>query len=533
VRRSAILSAIALGTIGLACEQEPPLATEWVYESAQVDVFVEPGMAFCRGDGASMDAHVLALADELEVDLPERIPVWVVGDDRGAEIEEWCSGMQYTTGCFRDSMIMSMVATVPHELNHAVFNQLNPEVHWISRFWAEAYAVAGETQSSAFSPSVELLHGQSEFAAYELSGHFLRWLRVTYGVEMLADFYASLERGWAREDVDTAFADIFGSSYEQLIARYELEAEVLYPGFRWCEDAEVIEVPIGETQVTLRADCEAPDTHAFHNNSPLEAMHVRRILRLHERSDLHIEYSSPARILRVHPCFDESGIGWSDPRADWNAWYNYAGRGVPKMDVVSQRDKVAAGDNLFAFAVPLGAPVELELVITATPTHKFDGEPPPDGQFLLALSTDASSELPMQFILTVTNEGGEHDWQPSFTLQPLALDVGSQIEPREPVGRALLGSDVNVAKTWSSFGLRFEASLDETKLPGAANAVDGADINFPGGRLFGNFMNPDALCGTLETGPAAHGGTFAAIRVDDNSPAALPRQFPSSCEELR
>jgi hypothetical protein len=525
VRYSNVLPVVALGAALLACEHEPPLATEWVYESAQLDVFIEPDMPFCRGDGARMDAHVLALSEELEVEPPEKVPVFLVGDDRSELIDRWCNDSQNAMGgCFNhDQMILSMVWALPHELNHAVFHQLNPEVHGISRFWSEAFAVGWETHGShPFSSSGEILDGQSEQAAYELSAHFVRWLRATRGSAALADFYVSLERGWARADVDVAVADVFGATYQQLLEQYQSDSADRYPGYRWCEDAEVIDVPIGETEVTLRADCDASDTHTFHD-SPVEAMHVRRILRLGERSDLHIEYSSPARILRVHPCFDESGIRGSDPRLDGHAWYSYTGSGVPSMAVASERQKVAAGDNLFAFAVPLGAPVELELVITATPSHQFDGEPPPDGQFLLALNSERSPGaeesgapakgqvdpgLPMQFILTVDNEGGDHAWEPSFTLQPLD-------ESREPVGEPLTTRDVNVGNAWFGSGLMLEAWIDE------------------GGHLFGNFTGPDALCGTLAAeSDLAQGGTFAAIRVEDISPSALPPQFPTSCDEL-
>jgi hypothetical protein len=486
------LPVVALGAALLACGPEQPdveLTNELVYESDRVKVFVEAGTPFCRGDGARMDAHIEALAQDFGVAPPEQVPVWVVGD------------------------------AIDHELNHAVFERLEPDAEQVSKFWFEAYASAWETDFSEYPYYTGGLEEQAEHAASEQARHFIRWLQATHGTAALADFYASL--------TDQGFADVFGASYEQTFTQFKAEAAKFYPGFRWCEDAELIEVPLGETHVSLRADCDAADTHTF-DDPPIEAMYVRRILRLGDEADLHIEFSSPARIVRVHPCFDGAGLDWDDPRQD-NDWYDYGGSGgVPTMELVSQREQVAAGDNLFAFAVPLGDPVDLELVITATPPSDFEGEPPPAGQFLFALSSDLSPGLPLQFILTVDNPADPYGWLPNFTLQPLSLELGSQTAPREPVGPPLVENGVGVSQ------LYFEFSSDDYTIPGAANPNDGTDVAWLGSYVYGNFVGPDAICGGIEAGSWFDliGGTFAAIRVDDTSPAALPQQFPSSCDEL-
>lgn len=526
-----LLLASILGATGIGCE--PPLATELVYESDRVSVFVEPDAPFCRGDGARMDAHIEALSASLGIDPPERIEVAVVGDGRRERIAKWCYGDDHHDalgGCLAAKWgIMSDIGSLPHELNHAVFKRLNPDAPHAATFWAEAYASAWETHSTEFSPPTSGLVGQTRAAAYDEADHLIRWLQHTHGTAALADFYASLERDWKREDVDAAFAAVFGASYEEILAQYQSDAPRVYSGFGWCDEAEVIEVAFGETHLHLSFDCEAADTYALANPA-IEAMFVRRILRLPDRSDLRIEYSSPARLLRVHPCFDEFVHGY-DPRT----WYDDDRGGVLPIADHSTRENVSAGDNEFAFAVPLGAPVELDLVIHATPTFAFEGNPPPDGEFFFVLSSDLTPELPLQFILTIVDEGDLGVWRPRFTLQPLSLDQGSQTQPREPVGQPFDARSVGVPNSWSGGELSFEVSVDATTIPGSANPSGGVDIELPDSFFFGHFSGPNALCGSLEgyadSWVPSVGGSFAAVRMEA-SPVGLLQQFPADCDQL-
>ncbi|NJK32905.1 MAG: hypothetical protein HC927_11140 [Deltaproteobacteria bacterium] len=359
---------VALG----ACSPDPPettpslppeIETAFVYESERVAVFIEPEMPFCRGDGVRMDQHMNRLSAHIGVAPPEQVQVYIVGDDRGAIIADWCSASKDTLGgCVRSGMVMAKIWAIPHELNHVVFHALNSDAQDASRFWFEAYASAYETDETEqyFSGLAE----QSESAAYHVAHHLIRWLEDTYGEAPVVEFYVGLERGWDRSEADAAFAQVFGLSYEEALEKYATEAAVLYPGYGWCDDVEVIDVSLGETHVTLRADCAGDDTYAFADPA-IEAMYVRRVLRLEQHSEVLIETSLPIGILNRHPCFDEPAYSEDDPRL--GMWYRDIAGGIPPMGTPLGPMEMAAGDNLVEFVFLLGEPVEVDLVITADP----------------------------------------------------------------------------------------------------------------------------------------------------------------------
>jgi hypothetical protein len=528
----------------LACSPEepppgdaPPYATELVYESERVRVYVEPDKPFCQGDGAYMDAHIERVAAAIGIAPPEQVGVFVLGDERQDEIADWCSSSR-ATGCFapHSGIVLTQVSSLTHELDHAVFEALNGDVH--SRFWLEAVACAFEDGASKFGSYTDGLLEQSSYFAYEDGDHLLRFLQATYGTAALANFYVSIEPDWQREDIDAAFAEAFGVSYEQLIDQYERDAAYLYPGFGACADGEVVDVPIGETQLALSLDCDAADTHTFVGEA-IDAMYVRRRLRVPELVDLRIEYSSPGKLVQLRPCYDEPiAQNEHDSRLYSDAWFSWRGDKPPTMGLLSHQDAVPAGTHEFSFAVARGEAVELELTIKATPTPEFEGVPPPNGEFLLALRIDETG-LPLQFILTVINQAEPGSFAPRMTLQPLQLALGSITQPRDAISPTSSTTDVNHPYEWRGDELPLEVSYDDVTIPGAANPNDGTDIYLEGAHLFGSFRGPDALCGSLEgyTGAAESwgpdiGGSFAAIRLTDTTAVTLPHVFPSSCDEL-
>ncbi|MFO7565041.1 MAG: hypothetical protein R6X02_20515 [Enhygromyxa sp.] len=369
-----------LATLLVACgADEPPLPsfaeppdieTINVYESTWVEVFAPPGAQFCRGDGAQMDAQVERLSMLLELDpAPQQIPVYVVRNQDADLINEWCFGSlvedRTLGGCFRNWMVVAQPPWVPHELNHAVLHALSPRID--SAFWLEAYASAWEPERSV-GMYFDSLPGQEVVGAYTQGNHFVRWLTQRHGIGPVRDFYSALEFDWDRSDIDAAFADVFGVSYEESLIQYEANVAPIYPGFGWCEGVEVIDVPFGETQVTLGVDCDAPDTHAFYHLYPIEGMYVRRVLRLEQAANLEIEYSPYAGILKRHPCLETPVESEDDPRLANSAWDQFIGTGVPAIGPVTVSDGIPAGDNLFEFVVPLGEPLIVEATIRAEPS---------------------------------------------------------------------------------------------------------------------------------------------------------------------
>jgi ketosteroid isomerase-like protein len=363
--------AAIVSVLALACESErsthssidgPDMDAVLVHESAWVRVYTEPDLPFCRGDGARIDAHLERMASKLGV-TPPRVPVYLVAEDRGEAIADWCFG-SFTTlgGCFQPWVVMSKFWALPHELNHVVLESLNNnhDVRGSSLFWFEAYASTWETHATK--PVMTGLAEQDTWAAYRTADHLIRWLEDIRGSAAVRDFYAGLEREWEPADVEAAFEDAFGRSYEQALARFEVEAPPMYPGFGWCAEAEVIDVPFGETRVTLRFDCDAADTFALAERT-IDGMYVRRIVRLEQAADLRIESSREVRVLRRHPCLETPVESEEDPRLGESAWAEQATSG----GTVTTIEGVPAGDNLIELIVPRGRAVEVELVIVAEP----------------------------------------------------------------------------------------------------------------------------------------------------------------------
>ena len=157
-----------------------------------------------------------------------------------------------------------------------------------------------------------------------------------------------------------------------------------------------------------------------------------------------------------------------------------------------------------------------------------------NGDFLLALSSVIDPDHPLQFYCTamlVQNPDGTGTL--SLNFQPLSLDPQSTTTPRQPVGDALLFEDIQVSAEGA-----FTLDLGAVAVTGMANPITGSDI-VTELRYAGFIQSADFICGNI-TGAVLvpldydlMGSTFAAIRVEDTSPASLPVpfvDFEPSCE---
>lgn len=168
----------------------------------------------------------------------------------------------------------------------------------------------------------------------------------------------------------------------------------------------------------------------------------------------------------------------------------------------------------------------------ATSLASESGAPGPDvglppgsssGQYLLAVSTVVSKDLPLQFIATV-DAGVPATW--SLDLQPLTLDQGKVTSPRQPFGDPLQFTDIAVVED------TFTADLGEVFLPGPTNPITGSDISATL-VLDGTIVDADFFCGMVSgmvTSPLMadiSGSTFAAVRLAD--PNILPTDVIINC----
>ncbi|MGH1340440.1 MAG: hypothetical protein ACRBN8_02730 [Nannocystales bacterium] len=156
---------------------------------------------------------------------------------------------------------------------------------------------------------------------------------------------------------------------------------------------------------------------------------------------------------------------------------------------------------------------------TDEPSDMGDDEFPAT-EFLVLLSLSASPQTPIQLVGTVANEDGLL----SLDLQYLALNVGSNSEPRTPTGQ-FLRTDVPVAEDGT-----FEFSVDGAAVSGAANPINGSDIVMS--ISVAGQVTSDRICGalsgsvTVPTNTDLSGSAFSGIPVGAGD---LPAASSATC----
>lgn len=160
------------------------------------------------------------------------------------------------------------------------------------------------------------------------------------------------------------------------------------------------------------------------------------------------------------------------------------------------------------------------------------------GTFLMVVASSIAKDKPLQFLatqtFTPTADGGLLD----LTLQPLSLDSSSTTSPRLPVGDPIALEGIKVDAEGRYAVPEAEDEFITVMVTGMANPITGSDI-VTELRYAGFIQSADFICGNI-TGAVLvpldydlMGSTFAAIRVEDTSPASLPVpfvDFEPSCE---
>jgi len=141
------------------------------------------------------------------------------------------------------------------------------------------------------------------------------------------------------------------------------------------------------------------------------------------------------------------------------------------------------------------------------------------GDYLLAVSTIISPDLPFQYLTTV-DASDPALW--TFVVQPLSLEIGQTGSPRLPSGEPFVFTDVPVVDG------QFTLDFGEILLAGETNPITGSDIS-ASIVLAGQVQDADSFCGDatgMVTAPlrtSIDGSTFAAVRVAglDDLPDAI------------
>ena len=172
--------------------------------------------------------------------------------------------------------------------------------------------------------------------------------------------------------------------------------------------------------------------------------------------------------------------------------------------------------------------------------YKCSMVPPPDaddysGTFLFALETSLGPDLPLQFVTTIVyTAAAEGGGTMDVTFQPLSLNQGETLIPREFVGEPITYEDIAVTAEGD-----FDIDMGLVMVTGAANPVTGSDIEATL-IVHGDMLDENTACGELEgmlMSPLEFdlaGSTFAAVRLadDGSDPMSLPTMFPYACDHI-
>ena len=138
-----------------------------------------------------------------------------------------------------------------------------------------------------------------------------------------------------------------------------------------------------------------------------------------------------------------------------------------------------------------------------------------NGDFLLAVSTTVDRSHPFQYIASnsVTEMNGKQLL--STCLQPLTLQIGKILTPRQPLGEPLCFADVELLDG------KFTLDMGNVAIAAMTNPITGSDIALSSVILAGTVKSDDLYCGTVTgevTEPpigSIEGSSFAAVRLTD------------------
>lgn len=179
-----------------------------------------------------------------------------------------------------------------------------------------------------------------------------------------------------------------------------------------------------------------------------------------------------------------------------------------------------------------GDPTTGEPTTTVEPTtgDTMAGLPDISGDFHLAVSTVVDKSKPLQFIATNTFTIAGDAATLTVCLQPLSLEQGKVLVPRQPIGEPLCFMDLPVAADGT-----FTIDAGEVQVVGEANPITGANI-VATLLMSGQIDSADFYCGTV-TGEvkeppvgSIEGSTFAAVRLADKT--VLPTDVTINCEKM-
>ena len=199
---------------------------------AFLELTFEEVSPLCEYTRAVVEDEAWRIAEELAVEDPDLIPVRI---SSAALVADRCTPAgDQRPGCVLDGPVVeATLGAVPHEIVHALRAQhLGPKT---TPFFEEGLAAAvGSGPLGRFAVSIDaaprdpaqildLVHAPRTdltYWSYVLAGHYVAWLRDTYGAAPVLEFFAAASNAPASE----RFAAAVGDSIESVTDRWATDA---------------------------------------------------------------------------------------------------------------------------------------------------------------------------------------------------------------------------------------------------------------------------------------------------------------------
>lgn len=247
-------------------EPEPPEVVEW-----RATEYVEVGLLsdepLCAGTLALMEDHVRYVLETLELELDERITLYLWPSQSDQLLDMWCG--QTVAGCTSQTTIYSSLSAVPHELVHAATASAGHAswfVEGVANGLGTGWVVDGVGLQSVYS-NIEVTWpmglGGSGHAALGARGHLSRWLIERFGGATYMELYRQTPWLPTQQEVEAASRAVLGVEFDDLLREYAETAPYVYPGHWQCYvPPDAVEPPWvdGFWDHRVHLDCDRADT---------------------------------------------------------------------------------------------------------------------------------------------------------------------------------------------------------------------------------------------------------------------------------
>ena len=284
---------------------EIPLA----YETEHLDIYVDDRRFLCAGSAVEYERFVTYVAEQLDMDIQRRIPVYAMHSTAG-----YCSN---SGACVTpQGTVYALPFAAYHELTHGVACEL--------RSGAPPLLAEGLAESLEPEPYEGSMVPPEDFAEVPISefnvyyadaGHFVRFLLENDSPEVFKQLYRTANRTdgvW--QAVEAAYGESIGEEYVSGAPQRWLR-------HRQCADLPLLEREGEGWQFAATFDCDDPQTLGpYERTQPqfieVDQMYQSFLIEIEEAGTYRIDRSGAPASIRFERCAEDH-LYSDDDKDDW------------------------------------------------------------------------------------------------------------------------------------------------------------------------------------------------------------------------